>query len=129
MSPLRASVRSLAFNSLFGMLCVLAMANVQADDTKGATHVAPHPDTCVDVSINDHPVLAYACLNHQLAPDTSVPPAPGLTAAVAAEPSNRQVGQFNFSAFSNRMGDQLGKSVHLQRPPPPVPPPLLVPGR
>lgn len=122
MSPLRASVNSL----LLGMLCVAMPTH--ADDATVAK-APPRTDTCVDVSINDHPVLAYACLNHQLAPDTSAPPAPGLTAAVAAEPSNRQVGQFNFSAFSNRMGDQLGKSVHPQRPPPPVPPPLLVPGR
>jgi hypothetical protein len=122
MNRLRASVKSL----LFGVLCAAMAAH--ADDAKPAK-AAAHPDTCVDVSINDHPVLAYACLNHQLAPDPSAPQAPGLTAAVAAEPSNRQVGQFNFSAFSNRMGDQLGKSVHPQRPPPPVTPPLLVPGR
>jgi len=122
MIRLRASVKGL----LIGALC--AAMPVHADDGKPATPAA-HADTCVDVSINDHPVLAYACLNHQLAPDTSSSPTPGLTAAVASEPSNRQVGQFNFSAFSNRMGDQLGKSVHPQRPPPPVPPPLLVPGR
>lgn len=122
MSRIRASVKSL----LAGALC--AVMAVHADDAKPAKPVS-HADTCVDVSINDHPVLAYACLNHQLAPDPSAPVSPGLTAEVASEPSNRQVGQFNFSAFSNRMGDALGKSVHPQRPPPPAPPPLLVPGR
>ncbi|HEY9130358.1 MAG TPA: hypothetical protein VIM98_01270 [Dyella sp.] len=91
---------------------------------------AQHADTCVDVSINDRPVLAYACLNRQLAPSMSAPFTPNLTAGVAHDPSNRQVGQFNYSAFSNRMGNQLGKSVHPQRPPPLVAtPPLLAPGR
>jgi hypothetical protein len=110
--------------AIAGLVC--GVAAHAGDDGKQA---ASHADTCVDVSINDHPVLAYACLNRQLAPATSAPFTPDLTAGVAREPSNRQVGQFNYSAFSNRMGNQLGKSVHPQRLPPLAPPPLLAPGR
>ena len=98
--------------------------------TRAQAVLAAPAETCVDVSINDHPVLAYSCLNRQLAPSTSAPMKPDLTAAVAHDPSNRQVGQFNAAAFSHRMCDQLGKSVHPQRPLPPVfVPPLLGPGR
>lgn len=82
--------------------------------------------SCVDVSVNDRPALSYDCLNQRLAASAGAggSPSPELD-AVTREPSNRQVGQFNFSAFSIRMGDNLGKSVVPQRPPPPASPPLL----
>lgn len=88
------------------------------------------PPSCVDVSINQHAVLAFDCLSRALSP------APAATAArtmpmdsVVGEPSNRQVGQYNFSALSHRMGSNLGKSVLPQRPPPsyPAPPAVSLP--
>jgi hypothetical protein len=82
--------------------------------------------SCVDVSVNDHPALSYACLNQQLGESADVArgPQPQLDAVTHA-PGNQQAGQFNFSALSIRMGNNLGKSVYPQRPPPPTPSPLL----
>ena len=82
--------------------------------------------SCVDVTVNDHPALSYACLNQRLALVANTPPGPQLQLdAVTSAPSNQQLGQFNFSALSHRMGDNLGKSVYPQRPPPAPPPPLF----
>ena len=82
--------------------------------------------SCVDVSVNDHPALSYACLNQRLAVSAGVSNASSMQLdTVGHEPSNRQVGQFNFSALSIRMGNALGKSVVPQRPPPAPPLPLF----
>jgi len=82
--------------------------------------------SCVDVTVNDHPALSYACLNQQLGESANAAqgPQPQLDAVTHA-PSNQQVGQFNFSALSNRMGSNLGKSAYPQRPPPLAPLPLF----
>lgn len=111
------------------LLVAVSCTLVRAEGPGRASSAGAHGDACVDVSINDRPVLAYACLNRRLAPVASSPVSADLVAPVARDPSNRQVGQFNFSSFSHRMGDQLGKSVQPQRPPPPAPPPLLGVGR
>jgi hypothetical protein len=96
------------------------------------TSIPPHASgggattSCVDVSVNDRPALSYACLNQQLAGAAAAGGGPSIQLdAVTHEPGNRQLGQFNFSAFSIRMGDNLGKSVVPQRPPPPAPSPML----
>jgi hypothetical protein len=82
--------------------------------------------SCVDVSVNDHPALSYACLNQHLAEASGTSGAPTVSLDdVTHEPSNRQLGQFNFSALSIRMGNALGKSATPQRPPPPAPLPLF----
>lgn len=90
------------------------------------------PPSCVDVSINQPSVLAFDCLSRVLATGAARPPVPAPSLdAVASEPSNRQVGQYNFSALSHRMGSNLGKSVLPQRPPaaiPPTPAMQLTPG-
>jgi hypothetical protein len=84
-------------------------------------------DTCVDVQVNGRAVLSYACLSRQMLPaagSTSTLAVPG---AVENVSSNRRVGQYNQSSFGQRMGDNLGKSVHPARPPaasPPAPPAL-----
>ncbi len=97
-----------------------------------ASSASVPPPSCVDVSINQHSVLAFDCLSRALAGGSTAPaaPAPALD-PVASEPSNRQVGQYNFSALSHRMGSNLGKSVLPQRPPaaiPPTPAMQLAPG-
>jgi len=88
------------------------------------------PPSCVEVSINQHSVLAFDCLSRALAPVAAANATAQVRAmdAVALEPSNRQVGQYNFSALSHRMGSNLGTSVLPQRPPPTYPSvPLLHP--
>ena|ERR1700758_820326 len=106
---------------LLGTLC-LASAPVMAQ----AVAPAQVSSSCVDVSVNDRPALSYACLNQRLASSTQRVLQPDIQLdAVTREPSNQQVGQFNFSAFSHQMGNSLGKSVIPQRPPPLAAPPLL----
>lgn len=99
--------------------CLLALG--------AAAQEAP-PENCVDVSVNQHAVLAYDCLSRALGQDAKQagPPPPMLDAAVG-EPSNRQVGQYNAAALSHRMGANLDKSVQPQRPAPAYPR-LLPPG-
>ena len=112
---------------LISILLWLMSAPVTAQ-TVAPVHAVPsgQASSCVDVAVNDHPALSYACLNQQLAAsaDASSGPQPQLDAVTHA-PSNQQLGQFNFSALSIRMGNNLGKSVYPQRPPPPAPMPLL----
>jgi hypothetical protein len=105
-----------------GTFCLAASATAQA--------VAPAQtqasSSCVDVSVNDHPALSYACLNQRLAASAHPASQPPIQLdAVSQLPSNQQVGQFNFSAFSHQMGPNLGKSVKPWRPPPVQPLPLL----
>lgn len=111
---------------LIAVLCTTSapiVAQTSAPMHPGTSHSS---SSCVDVSVNDHPALSYACLNQRLAESTDSRGGPPIQLdAVTREPSNRQVGQFNFAAFSIRMGNSLGKSVVPQRPPPPSPLPLL----
>ncbi|WP_380037870.1 hypothetical protein [Dyella tabacisoli] len=62
-----------------------------------------------------------------MVPPKAASPPSLLMDAVVTEPSNRQLGQYNFSAFSHRMGANLDRSVVPQRPPPAPPLPLLAP--
>jgi hypothetical protein len=105
------------------VLWLVASAAVMVQAVACAQTASP---SCVDVSVNDRPALSYACLNQHLASSARPPsqPQPQLD-AVAHAPSNQQVGQFNFSAFSHQMGNSLGRSVTPQRPPPISSPPLL----
>ena len=107
--------------------CYLMSAPLLAQ-TSTSVHAAAQASSCVDVAVNDHPALSYACLNQQLgaSAQTASGPQPQLDAVTHA-PSNQQAGQFNFSALSIRMGNNLGKSVYPQRPPPTPPLPPLVP--
>lgn len=108
---------------------VFSMASAPIAAQTSIPGAAGSPDattSCVDVSVNDHPALSYACLNQRLAASSGVSNASSMQLdAVAHEPGNRQVGQFNFSALSIRMGNALGKSAVPQRPPPAPPLPLF----
>jgi hypothetical protein len=110
---------------LISML-LYAMSAPLTAQTSASMHSVGSSSSCVDVSVNDHPALSYACLNQQLGAAANVAsgPQPQLDAVTHA-PSNQQVGQFNFSALSIRMGNNLGKSAYPQRPPPLAPMPLL----
>ena len=108
---------------MLGALC-LASASVMAQAVAPAQ--TTRTSSCVDVRINDQPALSYACLNQRLASAAHPVPAPQIQLdAVAQLPSNQQVGQFNFSAFSHQMGNSLGRSVTPQRPPPITTPPSV----
>ncbi|PMQ04087.1 hypothetical protein DyAD56_15465 [Dyella sp. AD56] len=124
--PLRASWPA-ALGWLLACWCGLP---VMAQEPAAPSSAAP--PSCVDVSVNQQSVLAFDCLSRVLTAGASRPSVPGPAFdAVANEPSNRQVGQYNFSALSHRMGSNLGKSVLPQRPPavyPPTPAVLLSPG-
>lgn len=103
-----------------GVLLALAASSLPVAACRaGTTAAAP---TCVDVTVDGQPTLAYDCLNRQLARSGATPAATAVALdAVAQLPPNQQVGQFDFSALSHRMGANLGKSVHPQRPPPAIP--------
>ena len=78
--------------------------------------------SCVDVAINEHARLSYDCLNRRWMTARVEPSRPGIDLdPVVHEPSNRQLGQTNFSSLSHRMGANLGHSVVPQRPPAPPP--------
>lgn len=106
---------------VLGAWCCLAAADAWAQQ-------APS-QSCVDVSVNQHAVLAYDCLSRQLGGDGAkrAGPPPPVLDPVAGEPSNRQVGQYNAAALEHRMGSNLGRSVQPQRPAPAYPR-LLPPG-
>ena len=106
---------------VLGAWCCLAAVDAWAQQAPA--------QSCVDVSVNQHAVLAYDCLSRQLGDDGvkragSPPP---LLDPVVGEPSNRQVGQYNAAALEHRMGSNLGRSVQPQRPAPTYPQ-LLPPG-
>lgn len=105
---------------LAGCLCVLT-GQVSAQETPA--------ENCVDVSVNQHAVLAYDCLSRQLGGNGAkrAGPPPPMLDAVAGEPANRQVGQYNAAALEHRMGSNLGRSVLPQRPAPTYPR-LMPPG-
>ncbi|MFC4761677.1 hypothetical protein [Dyella koreensis] len=111
-------------------LMVLGVGALPPIDAVAGEPMATAPPSCVEVSINQRSVLAFDCLSRALAPGDTANPmakAPAID-AVALEPSNRQVGQYNFSALSHRMGNNLGKSVFPQWPSPTYPSvPLLHP--
>lgn len=116
-------MRAVQLLFLLGTFC-LAMASAKAQAVAPAQSQAS--SSCVDVSVNDHPALSYECLNQHLAASARPAPQPPIQLdAVTQLPSNQQVGQFNFSAFSHQMGPNLGKSVKPWRPPPLQPLPLL----
>ncbi|SNU82502.1 hypothetical protein PSP20601_04509 [Pandoraea sputorum] len=88
---------------------------------------------CVDVEVNGQRSPSYDCLTNQLQP-ASVPGsgrAPGLASEeIANKPGNQIGGQFNWSATSQRMGNNFGNSATPQRPSAPPPSaPIVAPGR
>lgn len=87
-------------------------------------------NTCVDVQVNGRAVLSYACLSRQMLPAAGSTSTLAVPDAVRNVSSNRRVGQYNQSALGQRMGDNLGKSVHPARPPAASAPalPVLKPG-
>lgn len=111
---------------LISMVCLATVPVLAQRAAYAQGAAAGATSSCVDVTVNDHPALSFTCLNQRLAASANAADGPQVQLnAVAGEPGNQQLGQFNFSALSHRMGDNLGKSAYPQRPPPLVPPPLL----
>lgn len=75
--------------------------------------------SCVSVEVNGQRAPSLDCLNERLARSLQVrrvSGAPTASEQIASRPSN-QLGLFNYSATSNRMGNTFGTSVQSQRPP------------
>lgn len=122
----RKPPRAWRYIVLAGVLASACAEQVTAAEGPSSSSSVASP-SCVDVSINQHAVLAFDCLSRALATGSQQPVAPPpVLDAVANDPSNRQVGQYNFSALSHRMGSNLGKSVYPQRPPAAAPAPPAV---
>lgn len=114
---------------LHAVLCLgtLCLASASAMAQADAPAQAQASASCVDVSVNNHPALSYACLNQRLAMSAHPAPQPPIASdSVTQLPSNQQVGQFNDAAFSHQMGPNLDKSVKPWRPQPLQPLPMPV---
>lgn len=76
---------------------------------------------CVDVEVNGSRSPSYNCLEQHLTPPANRQPNnPGMASFdIANRPSN-QLGMFNQSSTSNRMGNTFGTSVYPQHPPAPA---------
>ena len=124
--------------STFSLLA-LAMSVAVALPVRAATDNAPphkpepKPSACVDVEVNGYRSLSYDCLSAQMAAPAKPPHTanPALASEAVTRRAPNQLGLFSQSAFSNRMGSNMGRSAAPQRPPRGNPPPLPmgVPGR
>jgi len=88
-------------------------ASVFANDTAA--------DGCISVKVGDYKALSYDCLSQQMMNSEGNAAERKNREAVAFDVSKRapnQLGLFNQSATSIRMGNQFGVSVHPQRPGP-----------
>ncbi|HEY4317889.1 MAG TPA: hypothetical protein VGN04_09825 [Herbaspirillum sp.] len=117
-------MRALPIFCLFAW-CGLPVFSASAADL--AQPAQADADACVDVVVNGQHSQSFACLTQKLqpakTPQASVGGANSLTTSeeIARRPSN-QIGLFNYSATSHRMGNQFGISVFPQRPAPQPPP-------
>jgi len=102
------------------------------------THVQSQDETphssagCVEVEVNGMRSPSYDCLTDKLKPAASAAGASPVkqmgSEEIAQRPGN-QLGVFNWSATSQRMGNNFGKSATPQRPATPAPTsPLIRPG-
>lgn len=84
---------------------------------------------CVEVEVNGMRSPSYDCLTDKLKPANAAASAPRALSmeseAIAQRPGN-QLGVFNWSATSQRMGNTFGTSATPQRPATPVPTSPLV---
>jgi len=89
---------------------------IQASQANGS-----QASNCVDVEVNGYRSRSYNCLEQQLSPTINRrPDNPGMASLDAAGRPSNQLGMFNQSSTSNRMGNTFGTSVYPQRPPAPV---------
>lgn len=76
---------------------------------------------CVDVEVDGYRSLSYNCLSEQMAAPAKAPNAanPALASEAITRRAPNQLGMFSQSTFSNRMGNNMGRSAVPQRPPRP----------
>lgn len=111
------SLKTIASLLFFSCSCLTIPAwSAEADTTDAANKKAA---SCIDVVVNGERIPAYDCLTQKLMPKDAgkSQPLPDMTSqTIAGKPSN-QLGLFNYTATSNRMGNTFGTSVYPQRPP------------
>ncbi|VVE85297.1 hypothetical protein [Pandoraea sputorum] len=131
---LAVTVAATVLLSSASQLAAAAPASATVDDAPRVGSTSPGSRVgCVDVEVNGQRSPSYDCLTNQLQP-ASAPGsgrAPGLASEeIANKPSNQIGGQFNWSATSQRMGNNFGNSATPQRPSAPPPSaPIVAPGR
>ena len=82
--------------------------------------------SCVEPAKAASAALSYSCLTRMMAADPVIAPPPGLDTDVSKRPSNT-IGLYSASGLQNRMGPNLGISVHPYRPQVTYPSPLVPP--
>jgi hypothetical protein len=100
--------------------CAIACGHASSEPSNAAS--------CVDVDVQGHRVLPYACLGTLLDARHPSGPAP-LTGSPLADGSSNTRGEFNASGFAHRMGSNLGTSVEPFRPVVQYHVPLAAPSR
>lgn len=104
---------------------VVELPGVHASADAGC--VEPTHEGSPPASSSGTPVaLSYACLNRMMAADVAPATLPDLGADVSKRPTN-SLGLYNASGLRNRMGQNLGISVHPYRPKVTYPTPLATP--
>jgi len=111
------SLRTIAPLLFFPCLSLAIPAwSVEIDTTDTANKKTA---SCIDIVVNGEHIPAYDCLTQNLMPTVaskSQPPSEMTSQTIVGKPSN-QLGLFNYTATSNRMGNTFGTSVYPQRPP------------
>lgn len=125
-------MRQSLMTCLMALLGITPFSSVFAAEAAPAATAAPG-DPCIGVEVNGQRSQSFGCLTQKLQPTPSAQagnPESKIAGSeeIAHRPSN-QVGLFNYSALSHRMGNQLGVSVFPQRAPtaPATPMPVLLP--
>lgn len=110
---------------MFVGLSAAASVHSQSVVELPGVHASASP-TCVQPAKAGSAALSYECLNQQLATPTPMP-SPLDSNDIRQQPSNH-LGLYNAAALGQRMGTNLGRSVHPYRPPTPTyPTPITKP--
>lgn len=127
------SVKTIAALLFFSSVCIaLPTWSAEADTaaavaSPAATDTGKNAPSCIDVVVNGERIPSYDCLTQKLMPKDAPKPQPNPEMAsqtIIGKPSN-QLGLFNYTATSNRMGNTFGTSVYPQRPAPTPVAPVL----
>lgn len=96
-------------------VCMIGLATASEPRDRGGDAAA----TCIEVEVNGERAPSFSCLTAKLSPNSNVarPTAiPHLASDVTTGRPSNQLGLFNYSATSQRMGNTFGTSVYPQRP-------------
>jgi hypothetical protein len=103
----------------------VSAADATADTTSTAIAAKVEQDSCIDVQVDGYRTPSYDCLSKQMTPPQPAGSRsdPGQASGWVANAPSNQVGLYNQSSTSIRMGNTFGKSAFPQARPAPVPPP------